>query len=101
MLFQSLKDTAGNIVVSPICAQIALALAYTGANGTTADEMAKTLHLPSNKELVLEGHKALITSLEVRILSWVIPFCGSYQWTCVFTLLPEFLYLLLEEMALL
>jgi serpin B len=36
--------TAGNVVFSPYSLSSALAMTYAGARGTTADEIAKTLH---------------------------------------------------------
>lgn len=67
--YQALKTgKTGNIICSPISAQIVLTLAYNGANGTTADEMAKVLHLPASKDQILDGHKALITSLQDPVL---------------------------------
>lgn len=42
-----------NVVFSPISIQMALAMAYLGADGKTAEELQKNLHLPSSeKDLV-------------------------------------------------
>jgi serpin B len=38
---------AGNVVLSPVSVSSALGLAYLGARGETATEMAKVLHLPA------------------------------------------------------
>jgi serpin B len=48
-LYQALRSTRGNLVFSPASISIALAMTYAGAAGTTASEIASTLHfaLPS------------------------------------------------------
>lgn len=39
------NNSSDNFVVSPVSANIVLAMAALGAGGKTADEMKKTLHL--------------------------------------------------------
>nr|QHB21601.1 venom serpin 1 [Platymeris rhadamanthus] len=67
-LYQAIKKPGENIIVSPISAQIVLALAYTGAKENTAKELANVLHLPDNIDEVLRGHKLLIQHLENPVL---------------------------------
>jgi serpin B len=50
--------------VSPFSAEVALALALSGAEGPTAEEIRTTLHLPNNPDLILKTFKSLLTSLE-------------------------------------
>jgi serpin B len=50
-LYQAVKDGQGNIFFSPFSISLALAMTYAGAQGSTAQEMAKTLHydLPQDR----------------------------------------------------
>lgn len=50
--------------MSPFSAEVALALALSGAEGPTAEEIRTTLHLPNNPDLILKTFKSLLTSLE-------------------------------------
>uniref|UniRef100_A0A224XRJ3 Putative serpin n=1 Tax=Panstrongylus lignarius TaxID=156445 RepID=A0A224XRJ3_9HEMI len=68
-LYQALKKPNENLIVSPISVQIVLALAYTGAGGNTATEIAKVLHLPENLEDVRKGHKLLLEQLQDPVLN--------------------------------
>jgi serpin B len=43
-LYAKLKDKSGNLFFSPYSISTALALAYAGADGSTKDQMAATLH---------------------------------------------------------
>ncbi|MFC2011175.1 serpin family protein [Chloroflexota bacterium] len=44
-LYQTLKDTGGNLFYSPYSISQALAMTYAGARGETEEQMADTLHL--------------------------------------------------------
>uniref|UniRef100_A0A224XIX2 Putative serine proteinase inhibitor n=1 Tax=Panstrongylus lignarius TaxID=156445 RepID=A0A224XIX2_9HEMI len=68
-LYHTLKKPNENLIVSPISVQIVLALAYTGAGGNTATEIAKVLHLPDNLQDVLEEHKLLLEQLQNPVLN--------------------------------
>lgn len=50
-LYQQLKEEDGNLFFSPYSISAALAMTYAGAGGTTAEQMARTLHfdLPQGK----------------------------------------------------
>jgi serpin B len=50
-LYQQLVEDEGNFMFSPYSISSALAMTYAGANGTTAEQMASTLHfeLPETK----------------------------------------------------
>ena len=43
-LYQEIRSQNGNLLFSPYGISTALAMTYAGANGTTADQMASTLH---------------------------------------------------------
>ncbi|KAJ3617530.1 hypothetical protein MTP99_007243 [Tenebrio molitor] len=58
------KTVKENVLVSPFSAEVALALALSGAEGPTAEEIRTTLHLPNNPDLILKTFKSLLTSLE-------------------------------------
>jgi serpin B len=49
-LYQKLKDQPGNLFCSPYSISMALAMTYAGAHGTTANEMARTLHFTVSQE---------------------------------------------------
>ena len=47
-LFRRLRDKPGNLAYSPASISLALTMTYGGAQGTTAKQMAKVLHLPQD-----------------------------------------------------
>lgn len=51
--------------VSPLSVQMVLALAYTGAKGDTAKELAGLLALPEKIDDVYAGYQSLIKVLQV------------------------------------
>ncbi|KAK9874763.1 hypothetical protein WA026_005571 [Henosepilachna vigintioctopunctata] len=59
-----LKHKSGNVVLSPLSAQIILGLIQLGARGKTALELAETLHLPKSPNILKEGFKDLISHLK-------------------------------------
>jgi serpin B len=64
-LYRSLSRSDGNLVCSPYSVAAALAMARTGARGTTAAEMDKVLHAPG-AEALNSGLGALDALLEKR-----------------------------------
>lgn len=59
-----------NMIVCPLCIQIMLALAFTGAKGATATEMATLLSLPEiTDETTLLGLKGLIRVVRDPVLN--------------------------------
>ncbi|KAK9874762.1 hypothetical protein WA026_005571 [Henosepilachna vigintioctopunctata] len=59
-----LKHKSGNVVLSPLSAQIILGLIQLGARGKTALELAETLHLPKSPNILKQGFKDLISHLK-------------------------------------
>jgi serine protease inhibitor len=59
-LYRALRGRPGNVTISPASISNALALTYEGARGTTAEEMARTLHFPSERgQMRLAFHNLL------------------------------------------
>jgi serpin B len=66
-LYQQLKEqNDGNIFYSPYSLSLALAMAYAGAEGETADEMADALHFTLSDEALHEAFNYLAQELEKR-----------------------------------
>ena len=67
-LYQILVDQAGdgNVVFSPASLVTALAMTYAGAEGTTAQEMAATLHFDLSDEALHAAFNSLDLALESR-----------------------------------
>ncbi len=67
-LYALLAETSGtdNVVFSPASIVTALVMAYAGAAGTTADEMAQTLHIDLPADRVHASFNALDSLLESR-----------------------------------
>ena len=54
----------GNLCLSPYSIQSALAMTYLGASGMTAEEMARVLHFPQDRQALGESFTALNQALE-------------------------------------
>uniref|UniRef100_A0A1B6LQ12 Serpin domain-containing protein n=1 Tax=Graphocephala atropunctata TaxID=36148 RepID=A0A1B6LQ12_9HEMI len=68
-LYRALSSNqSGNVFVSPLSVQMVLALAYTGAKGKTADELAKLLSLPEKLDNTYTGYNALLKVLQDPVL---------------------------------
>ena len=63
-LYQAVRATPGNLAFSPASISLALAMAYGGARGTTADQMAATLHFSLPPERLHPAFDALDLVLE-------------------------------------
>jgi len=76
-LYQQLRTgSAGNIVTSPLSASVALTMAYAGAKGQTATEMAAALHLGAAPPSIFDGQAALVRALEARTTSGAFGQCN-------------------------
>ncbi|KAH8352076.1 hypothetical protein KR084_001785 [Drosophila pseudotakahashii] len=61
------KDDANkNLISSPLSVEIAMAMIYIGAGGTTAQEMRDVLKMSADKEEVLRKYKELLTNIEKK-----------------------------------
>ena len=61
------KMPSGNLLTSPISASLAVTMAYAGAAGNTATEMAQALHFdPSLGAAIFDGQNALSQALMAR-----------------------------------
>lgn len=58
-LFAELRAKPGNLNVSPASVAGALSLTYEGARGETAEEIARVLHLPADREAMRRGVRTL------------------------------------------
>lgn len=64
-IFQALSSKDGNVFISPLSVEVVLALAYMGAAGSTAEQIASALFLPPDKDDIKEGFAAVLASLKV------------------------------------
>src|SRR5580700_9220906 len=58
--------SSGNLLTSPVSASLALTMAYAGAKGTTATQMATALHLGAGASSIFDGQNALSAALASR-----------------------------------
>lgn len=65
-LYQALKGRGGNLFLSPYSISLALAMTYAGARGTTADQMAATLHYDLPQEKLHPAFNSLDGELAAR-----------------------------------
>ncbi|XP_067005353.1 leukocyte elastase inhibitor isoform X2 [Anabrus simplex] len=63
-LYQILSRQFGNMITSPLSANVVLAMAWLGADGETARQLAKGLYLPQDRLQVESGFKMLLSSLK-------------------------------------
>ena len=60
-----ISNNPGDLICSPLSAQIVLAMAGYGAGGDTASEMRGVLGVPEDDQLGQEGYKAFMETLNV------------------------------------
>ena len=61
------RHNPGNLIISPLSASIALAMAACGARGNTEAQFRNVLHLPTSESVVTSGYQSLIDNLNVGI----------------------------------
>lgn len=59
-----MKKETGNFIVSPLSAEVVLALTNEGAKGDTAAELVAGISLPSSKEKTQKAIKSLLPNLK-------------------------------------
>src|SRR5262249_33745218 len=100
-LYARLRERPGNLCFSPLSLAVALSMAHAGANGKTAEEIARALHLPAAGASAGRACSALLRGLSgdagprgVRLTSanslWAAKQLG---------VLPEFAGLIKERYA--
>ncbi|XP_076756700.1 serine protease inhibitor 3/4 isoform X3 [Xylocopa sonorina] len=57
------EENSGNLIMSPLSADVVLAMAAYGARGETENQFKKVLHLPSPNDLGKSGYQTLIDNL--------------------------------------
>jgi serpin B len=65
-MYSQLKSEEGNIFFSPYSVSSALAMAYEGARGSTAEEIRSVFHYPENTKERQEGYAALYNNINVN-----------------------------------
>ncbi|HEX7449767.1 MAG TPA: serpin family protein [Pirellulales bacterium] len=85
--------TGGNLFVSPFSAATALAMAYAGAGGDTAQQMAKVLHFSGDPNSTESGFGALLGDLNATGQSggFLLSAANALWVQQGLNLLPEFL----------
>src|SRR5450432_216629 len=97
-LYQAVRPTPGNLVFSPASISLSLAMAYGGARGTTATQMAATLHFSLPTERLHPAFDALDLALETPAPgdagSFRLSLANALWGQQGFALLPDYLDLL-------
>jgi serpin B len=65
-LFSRLRSSSSNLLTSPLSASLALTMAYAGAAGQTASQMATALHFGAAAGSIFDGQNALSQALGGR-----------------------------------
>jgi serpin B len=76
-LYQRLRNQDGNLIYSPYSISVALAMTYAGANGTTAQQMADTLHFDLPQDKLHPAFNALGLALDSRNSVYDDPVSGE------------------------
>jgi serpin B len=100
-LYQAVRATPGNLAFSPASISLALAMAYGGAGGATATQMATTLHFSLPTDRLHPTFDALDLALEAPTSadagSFRLSLANALWGQNGLTLLPGFLDLLAEN----
>ncbi|KAH8352071.1 hypothetical protein KR084_001780 [Drosophila pseudotakahashii] len=85
------KDNANeNLISSPLSLEIALSMAYMGAEGKTAQEMRNVLKLSADKKEVARKYKDFMANLEGREKVAILELANRIYVNDRFSLVPEF-----------
>jgi serine protease inhibitor len=93
-LYGRLRNQIGNLFFSPESISTALAMAYAGARGGTASEMAKTLHFTLPPEKLHPAMGALLSELNAAHEGYQLSVANALWAQQGYTFLDDFLNLL-------
>jgi serine protease inhibitor len=93
-LYAQLRDRNGNLFFSPESISTALAMAYAGARGSTASEMAKTLHFTLPQQDLNPAMGALLSDLNAVHDGYQLTVANALWAQQGYTFLDSFLQLL-------
>jgi serpin B len=93
-LFGQLRNQPGNLFFSPESISTALAMAYAGARGETASEMAKTLHFTLPPERLHPAMGALLRDLNSTHEAYQLSVANALWAQQGFSFLDDFLKLI-------
>jgi serine protease inhibitor len=93
-LYERLRNQSGNLFFSPESISTALAMAYAGARGGTASEMAKTLHFTLPAEKLHPAMGALLSDLNAAHEGYQLSVANALWAQQGYTFLDDFLNLL-------
>ncbi|XP_020804794.1 serine protease inhibitor 42Dd-like [Drosophila serrata] len=85
------KDNAQkNLISSPLSVEIAMAMAYIGAEGETADELRTALKLPMDKKQVASKYRKLLSDLQGREKDVILDLANRIYINNEYSLVPEY-----------
>jgi serpin B len=93
-LYGRLRNQGGNLFFSPESISTALAMAYVGARGGTASQMAQTLHFTLSPEKLHPAMGALLTDLNAAHEGYQLSVANALWAQQGYTFLDDFLSLL-------
>jgi serpin B len=96
-LYGRLRKQSGNLFFSPESISTALAMAYAGARGNTASEMAKTLHFTLPPERLHPAMGALLGALNAPQEGYHLSVANALWAQLGYTFLDDFLKLLKSD----
>jgi serpin B len=96
-LYGRLRHQSGNLFFSPESISTALAMAYAGARGSTASEMAKTLHFTLPPDKLHPAMGALLRDLNATHEGYQLSVANALWAQQGYTFLDDFLRLLKSD----
>ncbi|KAH8282904.1 hypothetical protein KR054_010688, partial [Drosophila jambulina] len=85
------KDNAQkNLISSPLSVEIAMTMAYMGAEGQTADELRTALKLPKDKKQVASKYRELLSDLEGREKDVILELANRIYVNSGYSLVPKY-----------